>query len=266
MRHFGILVMTMAAGLAVACSDDDGGDGGPGAAGAGAGTGGSAGTAGVAGTGGAAGRGGGGAGGAAGAGGAPVPPTPALPANAPTLTCPTQIDGVLESSDGSQTGRHSRVAPVSACGMAKPYPGNAADPTGPHLFDVYRFSNPSAAPVCFEFTLTYGAVSVVDAGTDAGLDGGVVAELDAGTDAGTSDAAVQVPVTVGPEEVKYLTAYGTFYPTNLQLEFLGDVGDTLTPPHTLGITVGAGETVDVVVYGVQNAPAGGSYTLSCAAQ
>jgi len=255
--------MTLAAGLVTACSDDDGGDDGPGAAGTSAGTGGLAGTGGVAGNGGAAGRGGGGAGGGGGTGGTPVPPTPALPANAPTLTCPTQVDGALEVTDGSQTGRHSRVVPVSACGTPKGYPGNAADPTNPHLFDVYRFSNPGSAPACFEFTLTYGAVAVVgDAGADAGLDAGVVVELDASADAG--DAAAQVPAA--PEPPKYLTAYGTFYPTDISLEFLGDVGDTLTPPQTLGLTVAAGETVDVVVYAVDNAPAGGSYTLSCSTQ
>ena len=260
MRHLAFLVMTMAAGWMTACSDDDGGDDAQGAAGARAGTGGAAGTAGAAGTGGAAGRGGGGAGGGGGTGGPPpVPPTPALPANAPTVTCPTQINGVLETSDGSQTGRHSRVAPVSACGAAKAYPGNAADATNPHLFDVYRFANPSSAAVCFELTLSYGAVAVVDAGADAGLDAGAVTVLDASADAG--DAAVEVPV--GPQPAKYLTAYGTFYPTDLSLEFLGDVGDTLTSPQSLGVTVAAGETVDVVVYAVDNAPVGGAYTLSC---
>lgn len=260
MRHFAIWVMTMAAGLVTACSDDDGGDGGPGAAGASAGTSGGAGTGGVAGTGGTAGTGGVGGGGAGGTGGAPVPPTPALPANAPTVTCPTQINGVLEASDGSQTGRHSRVVPVSACGMAKPYPGNAADPSNPHLFDVYRFANPSSAPVCFELTLSYGAaLERADAGTDGGLDAATVLDPDASADAG--DTAAEAPAA--PEPAKYLTAYGTFYPTDLSLEFLGDVGDTLSPPQSLGITVGAGETVDIVVYAIENAPVGGAYTLSC---
>jgi hypothetical protein len=64
-----------------------------------------------------------------------------------------------------------------------------------------------------------------------------------------------------------LTAYGTFYPSDLGLEFLGDVGDTLVSPQSMGITVPAGETIDVVVYAVGNAPAGaGAYTLTCSVQ
>lgn len=228
---------------------------------------GAAGGGGAAGSGGAAGRAG-----SSGSGGTlstPVPPpTPALPADAPRVTCPTQIDGSLDTSDASQTGRHSRIAPVAACGAAKGFPGNAADPSNPHLFDVYRFSNPSAAPVCFNFTLAYGALSASDAGADAGdasSPGDEASGLDAGA-ADAGDAAAETPV-VNPGPARYLTAYGTFFPTNLALEFLGDVGDVLTSPQSMGITVPAGETIDVVVYAIDIAPAGvGSYTLSCSTQ
>lgn len=79
------------------------------------------------------------------------------------------------------------------------------------------------------------------------------------TDAGDT------PAVTAP--AKYLTAYGTFYPSNLSLEYLGDVGDALTSPQAMGITVPAGETIDVVVYAVVIGPAGaGPYALSCSTQ
>ena len=77
-----------------------------------------------------------------------------------TFTCPTMIDGAIDTTDPTQTGRESRIAPVAACGAVKAFPGNRADPTNAHLFDVYRFVNPSGASVCFNFTLTYGGASV----------------------------------------------------------------------------------------------------------
>ena len=211
--------------------------------------------------------GGGGAGGSAGSGGSggstPLPPpTPALPDDAPTVECPTQIDASLDATDRSQTGRHSRIEPVTACGMTKGFPGNAADPTNPHLFDVYRFSNPSTAPVCFNFTLTYGDIGASDAGADASSPVDEVNGLDAGADA-AADSGAEPPV-VNPGATRYMTAYGTFFPTNLALEYRGDVGATLNSPQTMGITVPAGDTIDIVVYAIDVAPAGaGSYTLSC---
>jgi hypothetical protein len=197
-----------------------------------------------------------------------VPPTPALPADAATVTCPTEFNGSLDVSDRSQTGRHSRIAPTSACGMTKGSPGSAADPSNPHLYDVYRFVNPTAAPVCFDFTLTYGESGVIDGGLDAGPDAAAPDEngLDASVDDAGADAAVNGPVVnAGPQ--KYLTAYSTFFPTDISLQYLGDVGAILNSPQSMGITVPAGETIDVVVYGIDIGAAGvGSYTLSCSTQ
>ena len=148
------------------------------------------------------------------------------------LTCPTTIGGVLESTDQRQVGRHSRIAPISACGALKPYPGNSADPTNPHVFDVYRFVNPTAVSACFTFTLTYP----------------------------TTDA--------GPANDRYLVAYSAFDPTNIMSGYLGDVGGLTTSPQTMGVTVAAGASIDVVVYAVQDTILGnpyvGPYTLSCA--
>jgi hypothetical protein len=269
MRHHAVLLMTMVGvGAVSACSDDDGG-GTQTTAGRG-GTGGAVGAAGAAGTGGAGGTGG--VAGAAGTGGSgttvpvpPVPPTPALPADAATITCPTAIDGSLDVADRSQTGRHSRIDPSAACGMPKGSPGTAADPSNPHLFDVYRFLNPTAAPVCFDFTLTYGAIGVIDGGLDAGPDA-AVPEDESDLDASAADAAVNGPVVnAGP--LKYLTAYSTFFPTDITLQYLGDVGAVLTSPQVMGITVPAGGTIDVVVYAIDIGAAGvGSYTLSCSTQ
>jgi hypothetical protein len=190
-----------------------------------------------------------------------VQPNPALPADAPTVACPAQINGSLDTSDGSQTGRHARVPPISACGMTKGFPSTGPDATNPHFYDVYRFVNPAAAPVCFTFTLSDGGV--VEGGLDAGSD---AAGPEAGADAGGGDGGVGGPgLSVAP--AKYLTAYGTFFPTNLSLGYLGDVGDVLTAPQTMGITVPAGGTIDVVVYAIDIAPAGvGSYALSCSTQ
>lgn len=266
--------MTMVAvGAVGACSDDDGGAGIPAAGGGGrAGSAGAGGMGGAAGAGGGAGSGGssGSASGSGGTASVPVPPpTPALPADAPTVACPTVIDGSLDGADRSQTGRHSRIPPFAACGAAKGSPGTAADPSNPHLYDVYRFSNPSSAAVCFNFTLTYGGVGVGDAGADGGSDAsipdGTESALDAGADAAADGGADAPVVDNGP--ARYLTAYGTFFPTSIELEYRGDVGDVLTSPQAMGITVPAGDTIDVVVYAVDVAPAGaGSYTLSCSVQ
>jgi len=148
---------------------------------------------------------------------------PDLPAG--TLTCPTTILGSIDASDKVQTGRISRVAPFSTCGTSKFYPGKDADPTNSHLYDVLHFLNPTNAPVCFNFTLTYP----------------------------------------GPQ--LYGAAYVAFDPTDIGKGYLGDLGDVLTAPQGMGITVGAGSAIDVVISAVAigTAPAG-SYTLSCSVQ
>ncbi len=144
-------------------------------------------------------------------------------------SCPGTINGVLAATDSVQTGRESRIAPAGACGAAKGYPGNGADPSNPHLYNAYHFANPSGDTVCFNFTLTY----------DNGSDG-----------------------STGPQ--RYLTAYSKYDPANIGNNYLGDVGAVLTSPQTMGITVSPGSSIDVVVFGIDVAPNGtGSYSLSC---
>ena len=75
----------------------------------------------------------------------------------PGLSCPVTIAGSLDVTDRTQTGRVSRIPPSSICPSSKPFPGNVADPSNPHLYDVYQFVNPTGAPACFTFTLAYAA-------------------------------------------------------------------------------------------------------------
>jgi hypothetical protein len=153
----------------------------------------------------------------------PADTWPDIPAG--TLTCPATISGSLDSSDQVQSGRLSRIAPVSTCGIGKQYPTKDADPTNPHLYDVYHFINPTGSPVCFNFALTYR----------------------------------------GPQ--LYAAAYAAFDRTDIGKGYLGDVGDSLTSPQEMGITVGAASTVDVVISAVAiGTDPAGPYTLSCSAQ
>jgi hypothetical protein len=144
-----------------------------------------------------------------------------------SFTCPTVIDGALETTDPTQTGRQARVTPTSACGATKLFTGNDPDPTNPHLVDVYTFVNPSGASACFNFTLTYD------------------------------------DETTGQ---RYLAAYGNYDPTNIRgSPFLGDVGAVLSPPQAMSITVPAGASIAVVVFAIDLAPSGvGPYRLTCA--
>jgi hypothetical protein len=213
------------------------------------GTGGKDAGSGGAGGGGAGGAGHGGAGGAGGAGGvtdasvdAPGSDTPAgtggtggsagvdasPDVSLTSVTCPTTINGMLETTDPTQVGRESRIPSAGVCGAPKGYPGNGADPTGLHFYDAYHFANTTGAAACFYFTLTYDAPD----GATTGL--------------------------------RYLTAYSTYDPANIANAYLGDVGAVLTSPQTMSITVPAGSSIDVVVFAIDVAPNGvGAYTLTC---
>ena len=170
------------------------------------------------------GSGGSGAGGVTGSGGSIVD-AGLIPAS-----CPGTINGALATTDSVQTGRESRIPSAAVCGVPKAYPMNGADPSNPHFYNAYHFVNPSGAAVCFNFTLTY--------------------------DSGSVDGSAGVQ--------RYLTAYSSYDPINIGNNYLGDVGDVLTSPQTMGITVPAGSSIDVVVFAIAVAPNGaGSYTLSC---
>jgi hypothetical protein len=175
-----------------------------------------------------------------------------LPPDAATVTCPTTIVDALHSTDATQTGRLTRIAPVSACGMTKAFPSTAADPSNPHFYRAYRFANTSGVSSCFNFTLTTGAPSSADASTG---------------DASIDDASTPPDASGPPPPQTILAAYATFVPTDLSSGYLGDMGAVLLSPQTMAITVPAAGTIDVVVSAVDVAPAGaGPYTLSCSAQ
>ena len=175
---------------------------GTGGAGGTTGAAGRGGTTGTAGTGGGAGRGGttgaAGTGGTTGAAGTTGVAGTGVPSGAGGWTdagsgpfnCPTVIRGILESGDPTQTGRESRIPPAGLCGSVKGYPGNAADPGNPHLYDVYRFANPSGVSACFTFTLNY--------------DGATTGQ-------------------------RYLTAYTNYIPSDIGAGYLGDVGNIFMP-------------------------------------
>jgi hypothetical protein len=115
------------------------------------------------------------------------------------------------------------------CGTTKAFPTNGPDQTNPHLVDVYHFVNPTAAALCFNFTLTYPQ----------------------------PDAATAVQL--------YMAAYSTYDPANNGNGYLADVGAVLNPPQTMGVTVMPGAAIDVIVYAIAIGNAGVSpYTVSCA--
>ena len=225
--------------------------------------------------------------------GSPVDVPPMMP-DAPMVTCPMTVNGVLEATDPTQAGRLSRINPTSTCGTTKAFPGTGADPSNPHVFDLYRFVNPSATSVCFTFTLTYATSPPPDGGAP---DGGVAeggAPDDAAAEAGTmedggvtddggasdggvaeggapdgspADAGADAPVQPMGFNDRYLVAYTSFDPTNIASGYLGDVGAVLTSPQTMSITVPANSSIDVVVYAIAATnsanPYTGPYTLSC---
>jgi hypothetical protein len=211
-----------------------------------------------------------------------APPTPALLPDAGTFTCPTTIVDSISSTDGTQIGRNNRDPPTTACNTTEPYPGNAADPDMAHFYLAYRFFNPDSSASCVTFTLNYGPtvqddVDAGDASTqDASTqnDGGnrdASTQNDAGASASSASSSSGV-VDDGPS--RYVSAYSTFYPTNIPLGFLGyacvgySQGPT-NPPMAMSVTIPAGGTVDVVVTAVDPAPNGpGPYpfSLSCTAQ
>jgi hypothetical protein len=167
-----------------------------------------------------------GTGGDMGAGGAPVDAGIDMPPLV-GITCPAVISGSLDTTDPQQTGRESRISPAAACGAFKGYPSNQADPSNPHLYDLYHFINPTSSPLCFNFTLSYDETNMIQ---------------------------------------RYMTAYSysTYDPTNIGTGYLGDVGATLMSPQAMGIEIPAGTGIDVVVFAIDPAPGGtGAYTLNC---
>lgn len=196
---------------------------------------------------------------------------PALPPDAGTVTCPITINDVISPSDEVQTGRDSRFGPATTCLVAQPFPGTTSDPNQPHLFQIYRFANTTAASSCMTFTLYYDEAGAPSPANDAG-DADASTQRDAGgsdastqADAGEAGASTQNDGDAGPAGPLYMSAYSTFYPANLSAGgYLGNTGGDLYPPQSMSITVPAGGTIDVEVVAVDVAPnGGGTFTLTC---
>jgi len=65
----------------------------------------------------------------------------------------------------------------------------------------------------------------------------------------------------------YASAYTSFNPNAITVGYLGDVGAVLVSPQTMGITVAARSTIDIVVYSTAiGAVSAGAYTLGCSSQ
>jgi MYXO-CTERM domain-containing protein len=135
------------------------------------------------------------------------------------------ISGSLDATDSSQLGRLARNSGALAC----PSPTTKgfpgfAEQTNPHIYDIYHFTNPGASSGCFTFTLSWTGTNVFFA-------------------------------------VAY--ADGTFNPTSLSPGYIGDVNGTATP-LSMGITIAAGASIDVVVYAIGSGSSGvgGAYTLT----
>ncbi len=74
-------------------------------------------------------------------------------------------------------------------------------------------------------------------------------------------------LTHGATQELYLSAYSTFDPKDIISGHIGDSGETTSSPHTIGITVGAGETIDIVVAAVaMGTDPAGRYTLACSTE
>ena len=139
------------------------------------------------------------------------------------ITCPTMIDGALRDnrSDADGTGK-----PRHTSGLLRGTQGLSRQRSGPGRTRTSSMSTASstrrAFPTCFSFTLTYDA-------------------------------------TTGLQ--RYVAAYSSYDPTNIGGGYLGDVGAVLTSPQTMGITVPAGGTIDVVVFAIESRPAGWGRTV-----
>lgn len=219
---------------------------------------------------------------------------PALLPDAGTYSCPTIIYDALTASDPTEVGRFSRGTTPSVCTITQANPTTTADQTGLHNYVVYRFANTSSAAACYTFTLLSGTLEPVQGASmpdasDAAAQDGASVPGDASTQedgslqddaSGSNDASTQTDAEVldvdGGAFAMLMFAFATFYPTNLngpgflgytaQTGYLEDAGPTI--PYTMGITVPANSTIDVVVVDVDVQGAGGygTFTLSCTTQ
>jgi hypothetical protein len=132
------------------------------------------------------------------------------------------VSGSLDVGDPTQTGRLARAGAPGAtvCGTWHSSFG-LADEANQRFYDIYPFTNATAADACTTFTLVWS-------GTEAMF------------------------------EVAYTA--GQFAPADIQSSYLGD-GNAQTSPMAMGIVLPAGGALDVVVHAISPGVAAGGYTL-----
>src|SRR3954469_5696262 len=156
-------------------------------------------------------------------------PTPTITGTPPTVTrtatttaCAIVAAGSLAAGDPTLTTRLFRADPPSTCAAPHAYPGPSG--TGPFYYDTYTYPN-TGGQTCITI--------VVDAMTCIGT------------------------------PFIYASAYmNSFDPTNLQTNYLGDIGaspDATTSPKAFSVTLPAGASLVVVVNAV-TAGTGGACT------
>jgi MYXO-CTERM domain-containing protein len=156
-------------------------------------------------------------------------------AQACTPGTPVAIPGSLDATDSTLQARLPRNVAGGDAICPTPITRNVTaasfNDTAPHLYDVYHFVNPGTAG-CFTFSLNWTI-------TNPAL---------------------------------FAAAYTAFDPTNIKANYIADInrapGNALTPaqvnpPFSMGITIAAGASIDVVVSAVSTGSgASGAYTLS----
>jgi len=145
----------------------------------------------------------------------------------PSCQCPpTTITGSLAAGDPTQTGRMGRIAPTSACGSSKTCPGAFAGDTNQHQYDLHTFTN-GPTPTCVTITTTANCSSTTN------------------------------PIIT----VAYL---GSFNPTNLCTNYLGDLGGSPATgvPVSMSVNIPANGTLVINVHEITAGTGCSSYTLN----
>ena len=136
------------------------------------------------------------------------------------------IQGTLEATDLTQTGRLVRASPASSCGEVKPCPGVFG--TDSLNYDQYQFFNNTDRAQCVTVTVDTGAC-------------------------------------VDPGSLHSSAFLGWYDPANLCTNYLGDIGGSPWPVGSYSFDVPAWQTYTVVVSEVAIEPVCPGYTLTVSA-
>jgi autotransporter-associated beta strand protein len=144
--------------------------------------------------------------------------------------CLTSISGMVTNTDPVQTGRINRFAVVSSCGSPKPWPGNFD--ALPHFYDIYSFTNTTAADACVTLLITTSdtfthAVMYLNAFDPSNISSNYLA--DSGSSGVSQSSSASIPPGAKFFVVVHAVASGAgSAPYNLQLSGLPCPPPTLT--------------------------------------